>query len=237
MERGLQPKGILLVVAAPAEARAIINHATPHIDVPPQWTRISLAHDLALVTTGIGKVNAAAAVALRFDPAIDATVLSVGVAGALPGSDLPIGSRVLASESVYADEGIETPGGFLNCDQMGFPLGPFRHGRVPSSISVDTRWRAMFDVIGPIATVSTCSGTDQRAMEVAWRTGAVAEAMEGAAVGHVCAILGVGFAELRVISNTTGDRERQRWDLPGSLSILGKYVADVIDVIRASDRV
>ena len=64
------------------------------------------------------------------------------------------------------------------------------------------------------------------AHEVARRTRAVAEAMEGAAVGFTARRLGLAtgsapaFAELRVISNTTGDRSRQVWDLPRALSRL-----------------
>jgi futalosine hydrolase len=69
---------------------------------------------------------------------------------------------------------------------------------------------------GVIATVSTCSGTDARAAAIAQRTGAIAEAMEGAAVALAALrIGGPGFPvlEVRAISNTTGDRPRQRWDL------------------------
>ncbi len=233
----MQPKGILLVVAAPTEARTILNRIAPTIDVPPPRTRIALRSDLAIVTTGVGKVNAATAVALRFDPSLDDLVLSIGVAGALPGRDLPLGSRILASESAYADEGLDTPDGFLTCDQMGFPLGPFSHGRIPGCREVIGRLGSTCDFIGPVATVSTCSGTEELAGKVVRRTGAIAEAMEGAAVGHVCALLGVRFAELRVISNTTGDRKRQRWDLPGALDCLGEFVVAAIHDLRFTGRV
>ena len=73
---------------------------------------------------------------------------------------------------------------------------------------------------GPIATVATCSGTDDAAREVVIRTGALAEAMEGAAVVHAALRLDLPGIELRSISNTTGDRGQQRWDLPRGLSAL-----------------
>jgi nucleoside phosphorylase len=44
--------------------------------------------------------------------------------------------------------------------------------------------------------------------------------MEGAAVGLVCHRLRVPFAEVRVVSNTTGHRERQQWDIKGAVSKL-----------------
>jgi nucleoside phosphorylase len=62
------------------------------------------------------------------------------------------------------------------------------------------------------------------AHEIRVRTGALAEAMEGAAVGMVAARLGVAFAEVRVISNNTGDRGGQAWDLPGALAGLTRLI-------------
>jgi futalosine hydrolase len=81
-------------------------------------------------------------------------------------------------------------------------------------------------IVSAIATVSTCSGTDAAATEIAHRTGAAAEAMEGAAVGLVAFRHKVAFAEVRVISNTTGDRSRQVWALEESLAELGKFVRE-----------
>ena len=74
--------------------------------------------------------------------------------------------------------------------------------------------------VGSIATVATCSATDELADEIALRTGSVAEAMEGAAVLHAARVLGVPALELRVISNTTGNRGEQVWDLPRAFEAL-----------------
>ena len=82
--------------------------------------------------------------------------------------------------------------------------------------------RGAVDGIGVIATVSTCSASDPGAREIAQRTGARAEAMEGAAVATVARTLGVAFAEVRAISNTAGDRERQRWDIASALDALAR---------------
>ena len=38
--------------------------------------------------------------------------------------------------------------------------------------------------------------------------------------------------ELRVISNTTGDRQRQTWDLPSALGALGEAVRSAAWVLR-----
>ena len=210
----------VLVVAAPAEAHAALDASgAPRTGEP--WRLIWLNERLRLLISGIGKANAAGAVARCVDPDATAAVLSLGVAGALPGATLDPGAVVVATRSVYADEGLVTPDTFQTCAEMGFPIGP--DGDVPPT---DQTLLAELDadVRAPVATVSTCSGTDAAARTVVRRTGAVAEAMEGAAVLHAAARLGIPAAEVRIISNTTGDRPRQRWDLPAALARLADLV-------------
>jgi len=213
-------------VAAPAEARAVLSAtgANPAMADHP-WFEHSLSLRLSLVVTGIGKANAAGAVARVFDPGVHAGVLSLGVAGALPGTGLTPGNVIAASESVYADEGLESPGGFTQCAALGFALGPppIAGPAIPAHPALLDALTPLADAVGPIATVSTCAGTGARARAVRARTGALAEAMEGAAA--LQAAVRVGGAgplrgELRVISNTTGDRAAQRWDLAAALARL-----------------
>ena len=53
--------------------------------------------------------------------------------------------------------------------------------------------------------------------------------MEGAAVGAVCAALGIPWVQLRVISNRTGDRDRAGWDLDAELAVLHPAVRRLLD--------
>lgn len=196
-------------------------------------------------TAGVGRVNAAVAAtrAILSEEPPDVLV-SAGVAGSLPpfettssGAPSPappaaaaspaIGTLVLASEAVYAEEGLLGPDGFVTTDEMGFPLGPFSGNRIPADAELLERVEAAAQTLalsdaraivrGPVATVATCSGTDAGARTVAHRTAAIAEAMEGAAVLHVASVQRVPGLELRGISNTTGDRPAQRWDLDAGL--------------------
>lgn len=168
---------------------------------------------------GIGRTNAAATVAHALARVPFDVVVSVGIAGALPGSNLSLGSIVVASECVYMEEGMETPTGFLDMGRMGFPLGAFEGNRVPVSRELAARFAGLGSS-APIATVATCAGTDARARLVAKRTGAAAEAMEGAAAVHAALRWSVPAIEIRAISNTTGDRAAQRWDMEVGLRAL-----------------
>ena len=205
---------LLIITSVDAEAKAIgpIDGAT-------------------LVVGGIGRTNAAVATthAILRDGPFDA-VISAGIAGALPGGGLKIGDVVVASGCVYVEEGLITPTGFADMASMGFSLGDFEGNAVP----VDERLLEILSEhfqIGPIATVATCSGTDAAAAEVVRRTGAVAEAMEGAAVVHAARRLNVPAIELRAISNTTGDRPQQQWNIAAGLASLAAAVRAAANAI------
>jgi len=208
---------LLVVVAVEAEARAL-----PDMD------------GVRVVVGGIGRTNAAAAVTQGLlEHKACTAVLSVGVCGVLPGCELSIGDVVHGTAAVYAEEGIDTPDGFVDVAGMELTLGSddgnvFRPDpdlvAAASSVTIGVR----------IATVATCSGTDEQAMVIAQRTGAAVEAMEGAAVLHAARRLGVGAMEVRAVSNTTGDRDRQQWDLPSALTGLGRIVPAICATIGPS---
>ena len=202
---------ILIVTAVQAEAESIGR---------PSGTFV--------VAGGIGRTNAAAATtAAILSDGPFTWILNAGVAGSLPNSGLSIGDIVVANKCVYAEEGLMTQNGFQDMKQMGFPLGDFDGNDVP----VDTWMLEQLSTIGtvaPIATVATCSGTDEQATLVVSRTNCVCEAMEGAAVVHAARRVGAPAIEIRSISNTTGNRNSQEWNLDLAISNLGKSVTEAI---------
>lgn len=214
---------ILLVAATEMEARASL-HSSCLPEAIRLWQRMEFTPTCDLVITGVGKANAAGAVARTADPARHSLILNIGIAGALPTTPaLSLCSVVWAAWTGFADEGAATPSGFSDIAQMGFPpmTGPRWEG---SRYRVHDHVLALGASLGlttvGITTVSTCSGTDALAAEIAHRTGASAEAMEGAAVALAADRLGIPFAELRAISNTTGDRDKQIWQIKPALAAL-----------------
>lgn len=213
----------LLAVAAPREAEAVLTglgragHA-----LPTPWTTLEIDDRLHLVVTGVGKANAAGAVAKALTGRYSG-VLSLGIAGSLPvARGLEVGQVVLAEACHLADEGLATADGFLTQSELGFPACEGLGECFPT----DAVWRdalaPLATMVGPCATVSTCSGTDTRAIEIARRTGALCEDMESAAVALAAHRLGLPFACLRVISNHAGNRDRQAWNLDLGFSVLAR---------------
>jgi futalosine hydrolase len=130
---------------------------------------------------------------------------------------------VVATACVLADEGVVSAQGFQDIAALGF--GPTSEGvSIPVPAALADALAVPGAVRGPVATVSTCSGTDALAEELQRRTGAVAEAMEGAAVAVAGSRLGVPVGEVRVVSNTTGDRARQVWKLAEALEGLSGVI-------------
>ncbi|MDY7109433.1 MAG: futalosine hydrolase [Planctomycetota bacterium] len=190
--------------------------------------------DALVIAGGVGRTNAAASTThaiLRAGP-FDA-VISAGLAGALPGSGLNVGDTIVASSCIYAEEGLLTPTGFADLASIGLSLGDFDGNAVPVDDALLDVLSASFR-IGPVATVATCSGTDDAAATIARRTDALAEAMEGAAVVHAARRLDVPAIELRAISNLTGDRSAQQWDFPAALQALGEAAGRAIRLIGES---
>lgn len=222
----------LIVVAARVEAAAIARGLGDERGVPDDdWMVRPLGREsgtarIEMVVSGVGKANAAGAAARCLDPARHAGVLSLGVGGALPGGGCSLLDVVVATRSIFADEGVECEEGFQSMSDLG--LAPSM--AVETDVELVKRFAGAGWRSGPVATVSTCSGTDEMAARIAARTGAIAEAMEGAAVGCAVSRIGGGsirFAELRTISNTTGKRSAQRWNLRGALEVLSRVAASL----------
>lgn len=179
-----------------------------------------------LLLCGVGKANAAGAAARAIAMHVPSRVLNLGICGALPHPQpVPITHTVLASRCVFADEGIET-GGWITLADAGFSSA-IEGDSIATSESFNRLLAPFAERVGTIATVSTCSWTDARAAEIFRRCSpdGLAEAMEGAAIAVAAGRSGIPFAELRVVSNRTGNRESQGWDLPKALARLESIAA------------
>jgi futalosine hydrolase len=160
--------------------------------------------------TGVGAVNAAAALTRFLEREGARSVIVCGIAGAYPTSfdaGLSTGSVVCAESECYGDLGAASADGFLDLQAMGFPLIAGEtpvYNTLPLQIFPAER-RASF------VTVNTCTGTDDAARAMEARTGGSVESMEGAAIAHVAALYGIPAGEIRGISNRAGNRDRGTW--------------------------
>jgi futalosine hydrolase len=164
---------------------------------------------------------------------------------------------VVATEEIFADEGAQSPEGFLDLERLNLPLGrhcgqplfnrlllrssspraPRKAGKTPEDDELErlvslyereltAEFGGRFAVHrGPMATVSTISGTAEAAREIYERWAPLAEAMEGAAAALCCIRVGCPFQEIRGISNFVGDRDRAKWDIPTAIENAAEVAA------------
>ena len=195
--------------------------------------RVGILHGqrVAIGCCGIGKTSAAAATATLLNHVCANRVIMLGCAGAYPASGLKVGDLAIASEEILGDEGVLTPQGFLDMEQMDLPVARVGercyYNRFPIDPQGLTSLKALLHdyainesiqcCCGPFVSVSTCSGTASHGALLHQRSGGIAENMEGAAVAQVCVMYQIPFIEIRAISNMVEDRDMSRWDLPGAM--------------------
>jgi futalosine hydrolase len=179
--------------------------------------------DVVIMAGGVGPAAAAAATSYAIATREVSLVVSMGVAGSFASARLQHGDTAVASSIVAADLGAMSPERFLDLAALGLDGGATVE--CPPELVTLARDRiaesGLHVAVGAILTLSTMTGTTERAAELMGRHGAVAEAMEGAGVAHVAALHDLPVLEVRTISNEVGLRDRNAWDLVTALTSLG----------------
>ncbi|MFF9789256.1 futalosine hydrolase [Streptomyces bacillaris] len=188
---------------------------------------------------GVGPAAAAAATAFALASASPAAapspyglVVSAGIGGGFAPA-APLGSLVVASTIVAADLGAETPEGFAPVTALGFGRDRF----TPPPALVREVASATGAAAGPVLTVSTVTGTAERAAALrAAHPGALAEAMEGFGVAEAAERAGVPVLELRAVSNAVGPRDRAAWRIGDALAALTEAFGKTAPVLEGWHR-
>lgn len=146
-------------------------------------------------------------------------VLLCGCGGSYPNSGLRNGDLALASEEICGDLGVATKNGFIPLEQLDIPQQPELMPRILQRFPLQSKWSELARKalpqakLGPFVTVNCCSGHPALSEELQRRTVGICENMEGAAAAQVCAAFDIPLLELRGISNPTGTRDPQQWDI------------------------
>lgn len=236
-------KPVLVIAAVPREIELLISALQdPYNDGNAfcQATEGRLGScKLVCCAAGIGKANAGAAAASLIERYRPGLVIITGCGGAYPGSGLSVGELAVASDELFGDEGTVTPDGWMDLREMGLPL--FQEGErcwyntIPLARHEAEKVMQLADshglrlVRGRFVTVSCCSGTLARGLELGRRYQAVCENMEGAAVALVSLRYGIPCLEIRGISNLVEDRDRSRWDIGRAVEAAQRFVLKVIE--------
>lgn len=225
----------VVVTAVDAEAAAVLSRLTadplataataPTAPTGPyQGGRvITGAGEVVVLAGGIGPARAAACAATAVAAERPGLLVIAGIGGGFAGR-AGIGDVVIADLVVHADLGADSAAGFLPISELGFGPDSWR----PAPDLVTAAVRRTGGRAGPILTVSTVTGTAERAADLDRRHSPAAEGMEGAGGWAAAERAGLPFLEIRAISNLVGPRDRDSWDLPAAFGALGRALADLL---------
>lgn len=170
---------------------------------------------------GVGTAPAAARTARKLASGKYDLVVNAGICGGFAGQ-ADIGSLVVASEIVAADLGAESAEGFIGLDELGFGSARAEVDAGLAGRAADAFTAAGLPVVlAPILTVSTVTGTEASAAELASRVpGAAGEGMEGFGVAAAAKEFGLPVLEIRAVSNAVGPRDKSAWRIKEALQSL-----------------
>jgi futalosine hydrolase len=182
--------------------------------------------EICLCVGGMGKVNAAHAATLLFTQFRPTVLILFGIGGAYPASGAEVGDIAIAREEIAGDEGVLTLDGFKDTEYISIPLaraaGSSFFNCFPASEMLLTQAHTAVTRVmdsrrihtGTFVTLSTCTGTSNRAAELDTHYHGLCENMEGAAAAQVATLHNIPWLEIRGISNIVEDRNLNKWDIP-----------------------
>ena len=175
-----------------------------------------------LLVTGIGPVEAAAAVSRALAQSSYDYVINAGIAGAFEGT-ADVGDAVVVSDD-FLQLDLETGAAFA------LPDGLRVIDRASSDlVLVDRLVELGFRSVRGI-TVPRVTATDETAAKLA-ALGAGVESMEGFAVLRAAEIAGVPAVEVRGISNAVCERSRGRWDFAAGVRGTERILDAVLSIL------
>lgn len=222
---------IALLSSVPEEGRLLVKSLRERSIAAgrPLYKGPMHGKEVVYLISGMGKANAAHAATVLLERFLPDITILFGVGGAYPSAGLKIGDIAVAEKEIYGDEGVILKDGFHATEFIGipllkrgkrkyfneFPLDAKLFLKAVKSFKLVTRYASRVTEVksGAFVTVSTCTGTRKRAVELENRFGAICENMEGASVAHICALYGAPMIEIRGISNIVEDRDKEKWDI------------------------
>ncbi len=214
---------LLIIAAAPLETALLRQQLQqPQTSYLGSYQILSgqlQGQSVAVAHSGIGLSSMAMQLTRLLERRTYQAVLLCGCGGSFAQAGLTNGDLVLAEAEVFADLGVATAADFTPLEQLNISL-PIelvppcqQRFSLQSSLLNWARKQLPQAVCGTFVSVNCCSGHPQLSVELEQRSGAICENMEGAAAAQVCAEYQLPLLEIRGISNPTGTRDPQQWEL------------------------
>ncbi len=197
-----------------------------------EWKGLWEAGDeLHFLITGIGMLNTAAHLmqyACKFERDF---YIDAGIAGAF-NRTLPINSVYKVISETYGDFGVENDEQFEDFFEMGFidkAENAFEYGLCKPVPSAYTSKITLPEVSS--ITVNKVHGNPKTIETIQQKYNADIENMEGLAFYYVLHLLKKSGIEIRSISNYVEKRNKENWDIKGSVNALNEQVQKILQLV------
>lgn len=189
-------------------------------------------HELDILITGVGLMASTYAISRQVHLKRPDLVIQAGLAGSFDPLQYPIGSLVVVGKEWVADLGVKEKGKFRDL----FGLGLIKPNQFPfkKGCLINPELKRLKEVGLPVVngvSVNAITHSPSITREYITRYKPAVESMEGAALHYTCLMEGLPFIQLRAVSNKVGDRNKQKWDIPGAVDRLNKGLLYLIQSI------
>lgn len=155
-------------------------------------------------------------------------VLQAGIAGTFS-NDLKKGTVLLVNKDTFGDAGIYEKGNFKTLFDAGFMNEnefPFTNGWLVNGNKYLTH--SSLSLASGI-TVNKITDDVNQIKNLAEKFNPGIESMEGAALHYVCLQQKINFLQIRSISNSVGERDKQKWSMKEAIANLNIELKKLID--------
>lgn len=229
---------VLIIAATPAETallRQLLSSSTSLLCGGRKLLRGDLCGVPVVVGhSGVGAMLMAMQLTRFLIEVQPGAVLLCGCGGSYPDSGLNIGDLALAGSETYGDCGVTTSTGFIPLEQLNIPQQHHLAPLFQQSYDLDSPlYKQAARLLpqahcGPFVTVNSCSGTPELSRQLQQQTAGICENMEGAAAAQVCAEFSCPLVEVRGVSNPTGTRADELWNIPLGMKVAQEAVLTLL---------
>ena len=187
--------------------------------------------ELSTLVTGVGSVFTVWSVLnyLRGNLQKPDFLINIGIAGSF--KDIhPVRTVVAVATDCFADLGVEDGDNLISVWDLGLadPSGfPFENGILKGDTGLLSLAENLFPVVKGI-TVNRASGSERTINMFTAKYNPDIETMEGAAIYYTGLSENIPSLVVRSVSNMVEQRDREAWDIPGSLAALGEAVGELL---------
>ncbi len=157
-------------------------------------------------------------------------VIQAGIAGSFT-HNIRLGDVVLAKQDTFADIGMEEKNNFTPVFQSEFSdkdAFPFNDGWLINSNNIFSH--SLLPAVKAI-TVNKISDSFLQKQHSIFHFSPEIESMEGAALHYVCLQENVPFIQIRGISNSIGERDKNKWRLKDAITNLNMELGKLVSAI------